>query len=233
MILSIIIPTLKVDYDFYRCIYSVMAALDPDDYEIIVITTITNKIDIINSNKNISIFVEKNRGIYEAMNQGIEVAKGDYLLFLGKDDIVLDPLRDVVKLLKEKKPSIIISDVILSSGKIYKNYKNKYFLLIKNWCHQGIVYRKDIIKQKGGFKIEYIVQADHYLNILLATSKNINIIKNKYPITNYSTNGFSSYTNDFCFRDNFPKIVKENYGTLFYLFIIIKRFIKENIYKRR
>lgn len=64
------------------------------DFEYIVVDGLSNddSINIIHQNKDIihQSLIEEDRGIYEAMNKGMRMAKGDYLLFLNSGDELVD-----------------------------------------------------------------------------------------------------------------------------------------------
>ncbi|MDD2487245.1 MAG: glycosyltransferase [Candidatus Gracilibacteria bacterium] len=95
MKLSIITCTYNSEKYLQECIDSVICQnLNRDDYEHIFIDGSSNDktkdiIDkYINENPNKNIYKEERipKGIYNAMNEGIKIAKGEYLLFLHSDD---------------------------------------------------------------------------------------------------------------------------------------------------
>lgn len=223
MVLSIVIPLLETDYEFYRCYYSIISVLDLDKCEIVVVTPKANVASLSQFTNSLKVYEEKGKGIYDAMNQGLESASGKFIMFLGKDDLILPSLRDLCSLLEKQDKSIYVSDVIYSTGTVYRNFINKYFLLFRNWCHQGVVYNKRLFDNLE-FNPVYKVQADHYLNIRIVTSTSSNeICKFLYPVSVYSNSGFSTYTKDNKFWLDYPQIVRQCYGSFFSTLIKIKR----------
>nr|MCY2672736.1 glycosyltransferase [Bacteroides fragilis] len=98
---SIIIPSFNAAATIELAIISVLQQ-DNDDVEIVVIDgkstdgTLTILDDIsfrVNAgafgNKLFRYVSETDKGIYDAMNKGIELSRGDWLFFLGADDILL------------------------------------------------------------------------------------------------------------------------------------------------
>ena len=87
------ISIITVSYDaaktIEQTIYSVInQTYDNIEYIIIDGGSTDRTVDIIKKNENeIAYWVsESDKGIYDAMNKGIDVATGDYIYFLGADD---------------------------------------------------------------------------------------------------------------------------------------------------
>lgn len=115
MKLSIIIPVYKVEEYVENCLKSIVAQDIPtDDYEIIVINDGSpdkSKEIILNFQKNQPnlIFIDQeNQGVSVARNRGLEVAKGDYILFVDPDDTIEEnSLRTILQHANEKAIDIM------------------------------------------------------------------------------------------------------------------------------
>lgn len=118
------------------------------------------------------------KGIYDAMNKGIQLAKGDWLYFLGSDDVLFDEnsLNTVFCNTNVKAESIIAGKVVYSGSQpafIY-NAKKKVkevfwsnFMWIRNGLHhQSTFYKKEIFETVK-YNLKYPVLADYWLNLYL------------------------------------------------------------------
>ena len=113
------------------------------------------------------VLAERHPSIYGAMNDGIAASAGRYLYFLGKDDIVLPPFRDVFAILEARRPSALFFDVYWGTGGVYTGRPSRWGVLIRNLCHQGIIYSRGALARHGPYLRRMRVQADHLLNIRL------------------------------------------------------------------
>ena len=92
--LSIIILTCNSEHLLRRCLSSIQANITLNDYEIIIIdnnsTDGTREFFKSIEEEDLYCFIlnAKNRGVGPARNQGIQVAKGEYLLILDVDTVV-------------------------------------------------------------------------------------------------------------------------------------------------
>lgn len=111
---------------------------------------------------------EQDKGIYDAMNKALRQAKGQWLLFLGADDTLVDPqvLARVAEQLQD--PSrIYYGDVVLqSSGRRYCGPMSTYKLMQQNICHQAIFYPAKVYRDKP-YDLDAGLLADYKYNIEL------------------------------------------------------------------
>lgn len=111
---------------------------------------------------------EADKGIYDAMNKGLGLARGRWVLFLGADDTLIAPdiLARVAPHLKDTQ-RIYYGDVVLrSSGRRYCGPMSTYRLMQQNICHQAIFYPAAIYRHKA-YDLEAGLLADYKYNLEL------------------------------------------------------------------
>lgn len=133
---------------------------------------------------------EPDKGIYDAMNKGIDVATGDYIYFLGADDRLID----------SKIISTVIDDItpeidMFSAPVIMVDYENNLQCIFNNidnptMPHQGFLVKCDIA-EKYKFDLTYRCAADREF-ILKCVRNNLHMKKVNYPLAYYAVGGFST-----------------------------------------
>lgn len=95
--LSIIIPVCNVEKYIGACLESIYRqGLDEEDFEVIVIDdgSADGSMQIVEgirgSHHNISVIHQENAGPSVSRNSGMEIATGDYVLFVDSDDLLMD-----------------------------------------------------------------------------------------------------------------------------------------------
>lgn len=91
---SVVIPIYNVERYLHDCIDSVLMQNTSEDYEIILIDdgspdgsgAICDR--YAQNHTNIRVFHDTNHGVSHARNMGIDLAKGEYILFLDADDLL-------------------------------------------------------------------------------------------------------------------------------------------------
>ena len=95
--LSIIVPVYNVEKYIRPCIESLFyQGLDDADFEVIIVNDGTPDksmemiADIIQQHDNITVINQENQGLSVTRNNGIALAKGDYILMPDSDDLLID-----------------------------------------------------------------------------------------------------------------------------------------------
>jgi len=115
---------------------------------------------------------EPDEGIYDAMNKGIELAKGDIISFLNSDDfyvnnkIISKVASEFIKdpFLEANYADLVYVDPI-DTTKIVRYFKSSEFkkgLFLKGWCppHPTFFVRKSVYKRYGNFNLNYNLASD-------------------------------------------------------------------------
>lgn len=224
--ISVILPALLADDCYLRCIYSIRAALFGKlSYEII---TIVPEVERFHSfeNEDVRIVLQESCGIYQAMNFGITKALGEYIYFIGQDDVMLPESAEAINYGKRRNADLIISDVFWGNNSIYRNHKIRHSLVWRNWCHQGLFYKRStFIYAVGSFPVQFKAQADHYVNILFTRNRSLQISRYSKCVAWYSSAGFSSRSPDTRFRDAFPGIIRRQFGLASFVMVVLRRAI--------
>jgi len=160
---------------------------------------------------------ESDLGVYDAMNKGIEQAKGEWILFLGSDDRLHDEnvLSDLAKVVKSSNKSVVYGDTIVDGNvswskgeKVYGGKFSLYRLLRRNICHQAIFYNRIFLQQyQLRYNLSYPVSADWDLNLHAWLIKPFQY----YPriISTFTAGGISSGGKDDGFQQSIPSLYKQ------------------------
>jgi glycosyltransferase involved in cell wall biosynthesis len=219
---SIIIPTYNSEKTLERCLDSILAQRF-SNFEILIVDGLSSDQTVeIARGKNdprIRIFSEKDRGVYDAMNKGIDLARGAWLLFLGSDDRLFDEfvlecaqghLINAKAELVYGNTQVVGDTLFAEDGSIYDGEFSVSKLFMKNICHQSILYSKKIFSRVGYYDTKYPVCADWDLNLRCFASGTAQYYDK--VITLFSGGGASSGTQDnFTFEERRLKI-KEYFG---------------------
>lgn len=232
--LTIIIPTFNSKATLPQALESVLRQTFLD-YEILIIDnnstdgTIDLVKDFTSVHPNIRWISEPDKGIYDAMNKGTKMAKGEWIYFLGSDDRLLDTnvLRNVFIPELFNRHDIIYGNVISSrfNGRYDFEFSQEK-ILTKNICHQAIFFKKSIFLKTGRFNLKYKFCADWDHNMKWLLNPNIRSIFVALDIAEYADGGFSSKNPDLLFEDD----KTYNYFTYGYKtipFIIAKKLFKK------
>ena len=115
------------------------------------------------------VIIEPDYGIYDAMNKGIKVANGQWLLFMNSGDIFADveSLFDAVSCI-EQNVDVIFSDWIYSES----NSLVKADILKLNVRHQSVMYKASLHETYGNYIVGKGVSISDYIFFLSVRHKN-------------------------------------------------------------
>jgi glycosyltransferase involved in cell wall biosynthesis len=110
---------------------------------------------------------EPDTGIYDAMNKSLSMCQGQYIYFIGADDILIDnTIINVLPYLTGNR--VIYGNVIFKlRNKVYDGYFNMLKIVTRNISHQSIFYPKKVFL-KYEFNTNYRIFADYDLNLKCA-----------------------------------------------------------------
>jgi glycosyltransferase involved in cell wall biosynthesis len=237
-LVTVIIPTYNSEKTLKLAIDSILSQTYIN-YEILLIDGLSsdNTLSIIKeyaqNYMGIHYLSEKDRGIYDAMNKGINLAKGKWLFFLGSDDSLYDKnvLSEVQRFIAQNPESkFIYGDVLMSIGKrqtyIGYNYER---LLAMNICHQSIFYDRSLFANKM-YDLNYKICADWDFNLKIFYSDIRPLYINKI-VSNYNLNGASAKWDKnpefLTYFSNPRKLALRYRGIIYFAFYCAKRLLQK------
>jgi len=108
---------------------------------------------------------EHDRGIYDAMNKGVKMATGEWIVFMNSGDVFHDSfVIDHIFNVSNKLDSGIIygNTLTLNSNKVAVPPQSitKNFFIAETICHQSLFCRRDVFENVGFFDLKYRIIAD-------------------------------------------------------------------------
>mgnify|MGYP003605780804 CR=1 FL=1 len=127
------------------------------------------KYDSIN---RLRVYSEPDDGHYDAMNKGINHARGKYIVFLNSDDFYCrnNAISDAVSLLEKNKLDYLFgtAKAITVEGKVVLWHPDINSIpYAMNYCHQTLFVKTEVMKKLGGFNLAYKVSSDSDMMIKL------------------------------------------------------------------
>jgi len=190
--ISIIVPT----YNCQNLIGGTLDSIFKQEncvFEVLIMDSCsTDKTTTIAKQYNIKSFIEKDNGIYDAYNKGVERSNYDWVMFMGAGD----------KLINKKILNLLLKEVdfntkIVNGFTAYQNHEGvftdqlDFFDLSKGmpFCHQSAIFHKSLFKEsKFDLNYKYASDYDHLVKsrLLKTQIKNVNRFVCRYPLLGVS-----------------------------------------------
>jgi len=141
---------------------------------------------------------EPDSGVYDAMNKGVELAKGKYISFLNSDDFYhTNATAELsVNALEKTRADYSFADTLgvdWTNDKPISIWRGNVNLIPfgNHYCHQSMFIKLNTLKQLGGFNLSYTVSADSELMVkLVAQGKKYVYVP--HCIVSYRNGGLSN-----------------------------------------
>ncbi|QTA38477.1 glycosyltransferase [Thermosipho ferrireducens] len=183
---------------------------------------------------------EKDDGIYDAMNKGIDLATGDIIAFLNSDDFYVDKyvISDVVSTFINSKLDVAYGNVIYVSRKnikkIIRYWKSGEFRKNKiatGWQipHPALFVRKTVLNKVGKFDTKYKIASDYdfMLRIVMRSDVNIQHINRVIVAMRWGGTSTKSFKN--MLKGNkeiFDTLKRNNFVKIPFSFFLVMRLFK-------
>lgn len=152
---------------------------------------------------NINIFSEKDCGIYDALNKGINLATGDIIGFLHSDDEFYSTttLLEIVNEFNKNEIDGVYGNLNYVSNnlipKIIRNWESQSFnvkFLKKGWmpAHPTLFLRREIYEKHGLFDLKFTISADYDFMLRVLKDETLKFCYLPRVITNMRIGGVSN-----------------------------------------
>jgi glycosyltransferase involved in cell wall biosynthesis len=158
-------------------------------------STLENARDLAQKDDRISVLVQVNSGIYEAMNMGILKSQSTFLWFMNSGDTFMDSnvLNQGVEMISNLEVGFIVGGYkIIGQPKVYKQSESKLTALgfaftRRGGCHQAMIFRRTSVIEKGLFDTKFRLAADY--DMCLKILKSSGAIKSAEILAHMEPNG--------------------------------------------
>lgn len=176
-----------------------------------------NSIEVIKEyQNNIDYWVsEKDSGIYNAMNKGIKVSNGEYLLFLNSGDELngVSALDDFINHANFEGDIIYGDYQYEEGGKLFPDQLTPLFFVRTSLPHQSTLFKRSVFDKMGLYDERYKIVSDRDFYIKCFLSNQFVFKHISYPLAVHDLSGIS---NDPLYKEKQAlendRMFLENYG---------------------
>lgn len=229
-----------------RTIKSVLAQTYPHiEYLIIDGASKDNTIEIINRYKSriTRIVSEPDKGLYDAMNKAIPLAKGDYMVFLNAGDKLHCPetIEDMVETINGSVlPGVLYGDTDIVDGDgLFIRKRRLSPPPVLSWksfrkgmlvCHQSFYARRDLV-EKYNTRYRFSADFDWCVRVMKnADLKNCTLHNTSLVLTDYLSEGMTTRNHKASLKERFC-IMANYYGLvpaiIFHIGFVFRAIIKK------
>ncbi len=156
------------------------------------------------------------RGVYDAMNGGLQLMTGQFAYFLGAGD-TLRP--GILETLAPRMPADPLAFVY---GDVYAHDLQRRFggrytrwkLSRVNICHQALFCARGVYDRLGGFDLRYPVLSDYVFNVRCFGDSRIRKVYLNEVIADFEGGGLSATDRDTPFLHDRLRLFRDNLGLL-------------------
>lgn len=148
---------------------------------------------------------EKDNGIYDAQNKGIDNAKGEYCLFLNSGDHLFN--KDVLQKVVDTKPTadIIACNMVFDYGnkKIEKQQPDTlsfFYMMETSVWHPATFIKRSLFQKLGKYNLNYKIAADYDFFLKAIIVNNVKYTHQNITLSVFDTSGVSSDTENLNIR---------------------------------
>ena len=189
-----------------KCLQSVLNQDWPFIQHIVIDGASTDAtLEILNSHRShlSHLISESDKGIYDAMNKGLDLASGDVICFLNADDQYADKsiLSRVAQQMNDHQLEALLGDVAFFHEKdptrMIRRYRSDRFTperLAWGWMpsHPGLFLKREIVEKVGRFKIDYKIAGDYEYVVRAFYGQNLHYEHMPLVLVHMQTGGASS-----------------------------------------
>jgi glycosyltransferase involved in cell wall biosynthesis len=158
---------------------------------------------------------EKDYGVFHAQNKGIELANGQYLLFLNSGDVLNGnrALEDFITH-KDFHGDIIYGDYKFEEGeKIYPDKLYAAYFMKTSLPHQSTFFKQRIFEEMGGYDESYRIGSDRAFYVKCYLSEKYHFQHIPYFLTIFDLSGLSNEPSEnHLKREEDMRLLKDMYG---------------------
>lgn len=213
VLFSIIVVSFNEEKNIVSTIDSILKQ-KCEDYEIIVKDAMSkdNTIKVIPPSNKIRIVESSDMGIYDGMNQAIDLSSGEYVSFMNCGDIFFDDdVLDIMKkaIMSSGKRNVIYYTNYVRNGIVFRSPKtlSDFHLYKSPLNHQSMFISRNLFSQFGLYDTRYRILADYHFTLKVYRSSKNNLEYIDITSCKYLGGGFSEST------DN-KKLKKQEYDTI-------------------
>lgn len=168
-----------------------------DDFELIVKDGLSRdgSVERLPAHPRLRLVRTADRGVYDAMNQGVALARGDYLLFINAGDALHgdSTLAALAKHMARTPADLYYGQSYNAKLGVFHNTPRKltpFFCYRSMLCHQSMIFSRRCFQERA-YDTRYDISADHELLIWLVTASGLSSAYVPLVIARYQGGGLS------------------------------------------